>query len=106
MTGRVVSRWTGRPSATCLECATPFAGMVCPNCRQRLEARDLSGRIGVEVETEAGDNLLVIAERSPDGGWATTRVLDASDEAVRMLARQHPDPGPAGGLFGDEPGVE
>jgi len=103
VSGGIVSRWTGGRSATCLECATRFEGLVCPNCRQRLEARDLSGRIGVEVQTEAGDTWLVLAERNPDGGWDAPRSDLASDEAVRMLVRQHADPGPPRGLFDDGP---
>ena len=103
MTG-IVSRRAGGSRATCLECGTGYAGMVCPTCRQRLEARDLPGRIAVEVQTEAGDNLLVLAEPNPDtGGWDPARTFVASDEAVRMLVRHQPHPGPLGGLFDTGP---
>ena len=103
MSGGIVSRWTGGRSATCLECATRFEGLVCPNCRQRVEARDLSGRIGVEVQTAAGDTRFVVAERNPDEGWDAPRSSVACDEAVGMLVRQHAEPGPLGGRFDDGP---
>jgi hypothetical protein len=102
----IVARWAGGGRATCLECGTVYAGMVCPTCGQRPEARDLPGRIAVEVQTEAGDNLLVLAERHPDtGGWDPARTFVASAEAARMLARHQPDPEPVGGLFDTGPEV-
>lgn len=97
----IVARWTGPASlSTCAECATAFDGLVCPGCGQRLEARDLPGRIGVEVQTAAGDNLLVVAERNPlSGGWDPSRQVVLNEDTARMVSRLQAEAGPLGGLF-------
>jgi hypothetical protein len=104
MTGGIVARWTGPTSvSTCTECATAFDAMACPGCGQRLEARDLPGRIGVEVQTDAGDNLLVVAERNPlTGGWDPSRQLVLNEDTARMVSHLHAESGRLGGLFDGE----
>jgi hypothetical protein len=58
-----MTAWTDGPGvASCAECGTPFAGMVCPNCRQRLEAVEVD-RIAM---VRPDDTVVVLAERSPD----------------------------------------
>jgi hypothetical protein len=90
---RVVARWAARPATTgpavCGECGEPLdpGSVQCPQCRQAT-ATTATGMLAVVVETTAGDRRLVVAERTPTGGWAPTRHLPASDQAVRALARQ------------------
>jgi hypothetical protein len=55
------------------------------------------GMLAVVVDTPAGPRL-VIAERTPGGGWAPARVVEATGEAVRMVHRQDaPTTGDGGG---------
>jgi hypothetical protein len=87
----VVARWThraAREDTPCAECGEHLdAGTThCPNCRQAA-APVAIGMLAAVVETAAGDRRLVIAERTPDGGWAPTRHVPATDRALRALAR-------------------
>jgi hypothetical protein len=55
------------------------------------------GMLAVVVDTPAGARL-VIAECIPGGGWAPSRVVEATAEAVRMVGRQDtPITGDGGG---------
>ena len=47
-----------------------------------------TGMLAVVVETAGGDERLVVAERTPGGGWAATRNVPATPSAVRAVARQ------------------
>ena len=87
----VVARWThraAREDTTCGECGQHLdAGTThCSNCRQAA-VPEATGMLAIVVETAAGDRRLVIAERTPDGGWAPTRHVPATDRALRALAR-------------------
>lgn len=63
MTGRIVTHWTDGPDvASCTGCGTPFAGVVCPTCRQRLEAFEVD-RIAM---VRHDHSVAVLAERSAD----------------------------------------
>ena len=53
---------TGPGVATCTECATPFTGLVCPTCRQRLEAFEVDQLSMIRPD----GTRVVLAERSPD----------------------------------------
>jgi hypothetical protein len=44
--------------------------------------------LAVVVETTRGDKRLVVAERTPGGGWAATRTMPATPAVVRAVARQ------------------
>ena len=69
MTGRLNTGWTdGADVAVCGECATPFAGMVCPNCRQFVEPHEARQIVLTDSSASAA---IVLAERTPD------RALDA-----------------------------
>jgi len=83
---RTVRRRVARPT-TCAECGTAFDGIACPECGELVEARPV-GQLGVVVEASDGRSWLVLAVRGTGGRWQPTRCLAASDEAVRMLARQ------------------
>jgi hypothetical protein len=84
----VVARWTARrrpgPGAVCEECATPLVDIACECCGQ-LVGRAV-GMLATVVDTPAGPQL-VIAERSPAGGWTPLRRFPATREALRALAR-------------------
>ena len=87
----VVARWTHRTAAhptCCDECGEPLdAGTSqCPQCRQAAGAT-ATGMLAVVVETTSGDRRLVIAERTPTGGWAPSRHLPATPAVVRAVAR-------------------
>jgi RNA polymerase subunit RPABC4/transcription elongation factor Spt4 len=88
----VVARWSSRRTSdrpqTCEECgeAVPAATVQCPQCRQFTPAHP-TGMLAVVIDTASGRRL-VIAERTPAGGWAPTRDLPATSEAVRVLRRQ------------------
>jgi hypothetical protein len=57
------THWTDGPDvAVCGECGTPFAGMVCPTCRQLVEPHE---RRWIWADVAAG-RCEVIAERTPD----------------------------------------
>jgi RNA polymerase subunit RPABC4/transcription elongation factor Spt4 len=90
---RVVARWAARRATTgpavCGECGEhlDLGTTQCPQCRQAA-ATTATGMLAVVVETTGGDRRLVVAERTPTGGWAPTRHLSATGEAVRALARQ------------------
>ncbi|HEX6238918.1 MAG TPA: hypothetical protein VFZ68_17085 [Acidimicrobiales bacterium] len=89
----IVARWTSRPATTasafCDECGeTLDPGTTrCPQCRQSAPVPP-TGMLAVLVETTGGDRRLVVAERTPDGGWAPTRHLPATPTTVRALSRQ------------------
>lgn len=92
-TATVVARWTSRPATTtpvvcdgCGETLDPGTPQ-CPQCRQAAVPTP-TGMLAVLVQTVGGDRRLVIAERTPTGGWAPTRHLPASPDVVRALARQ------------------
>lgn len=89
----VIARWAtasapDRPSA-CGECGQHLNPDTtqCPGCRQTT-AGPATGRLAVVIETTAGERRLLIAERTPAGGWAPTRHLPATADAVAALARQ------------------
>ena len=89
----VIARWA-TPTAPagptgCDECGEHLDPDMaqCPGCRQTT-AGPATGRLAVVIETTAGDRRLLIAERTPSGGWASTRRLPATDKAVRAVARQ------------------
>lgn len=103
MTGGIVARWGSATPGTCGECGCQVLDVQCRRCGEHLDSRPI-GRIGAVIETEAGDNLLVLARRTEDG-WEPEHAMAASDEAVRMLARvnEHPNvPPPADALYGNE----
>jgi hypothetical protein len=88
----VVARWAHRTATQptlCGECGEPLdvGATQCPQCRQAA-ATTATGMLAVVVETAAGERRLVVAERTPTGGWAPTRRLPATSHAVRALARQ------------------
>jgi hypothetical protein len=89
----VVARWAGHPCrerpSICGECGAVVEAQAerCPGCRQAVPA-EATGMLAVVVETTGGARRLVVAHRSPGGGWAPTRDLPATGEAVRMLRRQ------------------
>jgi predicted RNA-binding Zn-ribbon protein involved in translation (DUF1610 family) len=90
----VVARWTTRPATTttpvvCDECGEVLEpGMTrCPQCRQAAPLPP-TGMLAVVVETTRGDKRLVVAERTPGGGWAATRTMPATPAVVRAVARQ------------------
>jgi predicted amidophosphoribosyltransferase len=89
----VVARWAARRVADrptiCDECGEALdpGTTECPQCRQAA-ADTATGMLAVVVETAGGDRRLVVAERTPAGGWAPTRHLPATGQAVRALARQ------------------
>lgn len=89
----VVARWTSRPatnaSTVCDGCGETLdpGTTQCPQCRQAAVVAP-TGMLAVLVETAAGDRRLVIAERTPTGGWAPARHLPATPTVVRALARQ------------------
>lgn len=90
-TTTVVARWCHRAATadtTCGECgeALDAGTTACPTCRQAASPT-ATGMLAVVVETAAGDRRLVIAERAPDGRWAPTRHVPATDRAVRAVAR-------------------
>jgi RNA polymerase subunit RPABC4/transcription elongation factor Spt4 len=88
----VVARWTSRRTSerprSCEECGevVPAATAQCPQCRQVAPAHP-TGMLAVVIDTANGQRL-VIAERTPAGGWAPTRDVPATSEAVRVLRRQ------------------
>lgn len=54
--------WTEGPDlAVCAECATPFAGMVCPTCREQIVAVEASLAL-VRPDNTVGP----LPERRPD----------------------------------------
>jgi RNA polymerase subunit RPABC4/transcription elongation factor Spt4 len=87
----IVARWSARRTSdrpqTCDECGeiVPAAVDQCPQCRQLAPAHP-TGMLAVLIDTANGRRL-VIAERTPNRGWAPTRDLPATSEAVRMLRR-------------------
>jgi RNA polymerase subunit RPABC4/transcription elongation factor Spt4 len=88
----VVARWSHRTATEatrCDECGEHLdvGTTQCPQCRQAAAAT-ATGMLAVVVETTAGDRRLVVAERTPTGGWAPTRHVPATNQAVRALARQ------------------
>jgi hypothetical protein len=73
----VVARWTVAADAgtegACDECGTPAViGQQCPTCRQLVDPRGPLGRLAVATVI-AGRRTVVIAERTPAGGWAPVR---------------------------------
>lgn len=70
----VIGRWTvpvgdGSPAA-CDECGTAAViGRQCPECCQLVAPHGTSGRLAVAT-TIGGRRLVVVAERTPGGGWA------------------------------------
>lgn len=90
----VIARWATPTTPTgptaCDECGEHLDPDMtqCPGCRQTTTTGPATGRLAVVIETTAGDRRLVIAERTPSGGWAPTRRLPATDKAVAALARQ------------------
>jgi hypothetical protein len=89
---RTVRRRVAAPTV-CAECGTGFDGIACPECGELVEARPV-GQLGVVVEAGDGRSWLVLAVRGQGGRWHPTRCLAASEEAVRMLARQTAEGGP------------
>jgi hypothetical protein len=89
----VVARWTTRPATAvpvvCDECGEVLepGTTQCPQCRQAAPIPP-TGMLAVVVETTRGDKRLVVAERTPGGGWAATRTMPATPTAVRAIARQ------------------
>lgn len=89
----ILARWSTRPATTapamCDECGEVLeAGVThCPQCRQALPVPP-TGMLAALVETNGGERRLVVAERTPGGGWAASRVMPATPTAVRAVARQ------------------
>jgi hypothetical protein len=103
MTGGIVARWGSPHPRNCGECGTQILDTSCVECGEQVDARPI-GRIGAVIETEAGDDVLVVARRT-NGGWEPERAIAASDEALRMLARanQRPhSPTPLDSLYDSE----
>lgn len=97
----IVARWSARPAAStatvCDECGEALdAGTArCPQCRQAARVMP-TGMLAAVVETTRGERRLVVAERTPGGGWAAARVVPATPMAVRAIARQDLSRGGAG----------
>jgi hypothetical protein len=89
----IVARWSTRPATTtatvCDECGEALeAGTTrCPQCRQAAPVPP-TGMLAAVVETTGGERRLVVAERTPGGGWAAARVVPATPTVVRAVARQ------------------
>jgi hypothetical protein len=89
----ILARWSTCSATTvpamCDECGEALeAGVThCPQCRQSVPLPS-TGMLAALVETTGGDRRLVVAERTPGGGWAAARVMPATPNAVRALARQ------------------
>lgn len=90
---QVVARWSARrPTTTpvgCDECGEALepGRTHCPQCRQAAPVPS-TGMLAVLLQTASGDQRLVVAERTPSGGWAATRNVPATPPAVRAVARQ------------------
>jgi RNA polymerase subunit RPABC4/transcription elongation factor Spt4 len=90
---QVVARWSlRRPTMApvgCGECGEALEPETtqCPQCRQAAPVAS-TGMLAVLVETARGDERLVIAERTPSGGWAATRNVPATPHALQAVARQ------------------
>jgi hypothetical protein len=88
---RVVARWAARRPTTapggCEECGETLepGTTQCPQCRQAAPV-PATGMLAVLVSTADGERL-VIAERTPTGGWAATRSVPATPAAVVAVAR-------------------
>jgi hypothetical protein len=89
----VVARWSARRPTTapigCDDCGEALEPGTthCPQCRQAAPVPS-TGMLAVLVQTAGGSHRLVIAERTPGGGWAPTRNVPATPPAVRAVARQ------------------
>lgn len=89
----IVARWSARPATVtatvCDECGESIdAGTArCPQCRQATRVMQ-TGMLAAVVETTGGERRLVVAERTPGGGWAAARVVPATPSVVRAVARQ------------------
>lgn len=86
----LVARWVGGRTGPelCPECGEDLDGNQCPACRHVTTA-ERTALLAVVVDTPAGARL-VVAERTPGGGWVPTRVVrDGVEEAARMVRRQN-----------------
>ena len=89
----IVARWSARRVAAtatvCDECGEGLdAGVTrCPQCRQAVGPTP-TGMLATVVELAGGEPRLVVAERTPSGGWAAARVMPATPRAVQAIARQ------------------
>lgn len=89
----ILARWSTCSATTapamCDECGEALeAGLThCPQCRQSVPVPP-TGMLAALVETTGGERRLVVAERTPGGGWAAAHVMPATPNAVRALARQ------------------
>jgi hypothetical protein len=96
---RVVARWAARRPTTapvgCDECGEALepGTTQCPQCRQAAPVT-ATGMLAVLVSTADGERL-VIAERTPSGGWAATRSVPATPAAVGAVARHDTARGPS-----------
>lgn len=90
----VIARWATATApvgpTACGECGEHLdpGTAQCPACRQATTAGPATGRLAVVIETTGGERRLLIAERTPGGGWAPTRYLPATADAVAALASQ------------------
>jgi len=88
----VVARWAAHapagPDVRCAECGARVepTAVYCDGCGQ-VPSQAPRGRMAVVIDTTAGRRL-VIAERTPDGGWTAARTQEPTGETVRMLRRQ------------------
>jgi RNA polymerase subunit RPABC4/transcription elongation factor Spt4 len=88
----VVARWathrTHSHSIRCSGCGWILepGTLQCPQCREAASPEP-TGMLAVVVVTGVGRRI-VVAERTPSGGWAPTRSVPATGETVRVLRRQ------------------
>ena len=89
----IVARWSARRVAAtetvCDECGEGLDAGVrrCPQCRQAVGPAS-TGMLATVVELAGGERRLVVAERTPAGGWVAARVMPATSRAVQAIARQ------------------